>query len=151
MTQKNIAFYFFLIMGTAFLIACGDSVESESPPITAGGQFIGPNGGTKTSKDNKASVSIPVGAMSVEANITVEQAANPPSGSIGDAYEFDSGGIVFNLPVTIQILYDKANIPLGISASDLRLGKVVNGQWQMVSGINCQYKFKCGKRNYKQF
>lgn len=134
MIQKSFVFYFLLILGTVFWTACGGKVEPETPPPTAGGQLIGSNGGTKTSNDSKASVSIPVGALSVETDITVEKAANPPSGNIGDAYEFGPDGIAFNQPVTIQISYDNANIPSGISASDLRLGKVVNDQWQTLPG-----------------
>lgn len=75
----------FIILLALFLTACGGGGGGGTPSAGGGGQVIGPNGGAKTSNDQKASVTIPAGALSEEKVVTVEKASNSPSGNIGDA------------------------------------------------------------------
>lgn len=114
------------------LTACGGGGGGS----TGGGApiGIGPNGGTITSSDGKASATIPAGALSQDTVITVAVASNPPSGNIGTAYEFGPAGTVFSQPVSIAITYDAAALPSDTNESDLKLGKLVNNQWEEVSG-----------------
>lgn len=119
-----------IVLSTLLLTACGGGGGKNKS------EKIGPIGGTATSGDGKASVTIPADALSNETAITVAPASNPPAGNIGTAYEFGPSGTAFNKPVTISIGYDEAALPSGIAESDLRMGTAVNGQWQAVSNSN---------------
>lgn len=119
-----------IVLSTLLLTACGGGGGKNKS------EKIGPVGGTATSGDGKASVTIPADALSNETAITVAPASNPPAGNIGTAYEFGPSGTTFNKPVTISIGYDEAALPSGVAESDLRMGTAVNGQWQAVSNSN---------------
>lgn len=116
-----------LVLGALLLTACGGGGGG------AGGQVIGSNGGTKTSDDGKASVTIPAGALSEEKAITVAPANNPPNGNIGTAYDFGPSGTQFVKPVTITLKYNETDLA-GTDESLLRLGVVENGNWVVVAG-----------------
>lgn len=120
-----------IVLSTLILTACGGGGGSNGKQTG-----IGPAGGTATSNDGKASVTIPAEALSKETAITVTHASNPPAGNIGTAYEFGPSGTTFSKPVTISIGYDETALPSGVVESDLRMGTAVNGQWQAVSNSN---------------
>jgi len=117
-----------LVCGSLFfgLAACG-----------GGGGGGGSTSGDETvasSNDGNAKVTIPNGSLAQPANLTVAAAPNPPAGHIGTAYEFGPEGTKFEKPVTISIAYDRTALPSGVTDSDLRLAKAVNGQWQEIAG-----------------
>ena len=128
--------FFLPIIIAALLTACGaggGGGNTESNTTNQESTGIGPNGGTVTSSDGKAKVVIPAGALTETANITVATVSNQPSGNMGAAYEVGPDGTTFNQPVTISVTYDEASLPSGVKESDLKLGAVINNQWEALS------------------
>ena len=120
-------FHVILLLCTiALLFGCG---SSESVDLSG---LIGPEGGTVTSSDGKASVSIPAGALAKKTSIVIRPVSDVPAGKIGPAYEFLPGDINFLIPVTVSISYNKAAIPSGLNESDLCLGIVVKATWDLI-------------------
>ena len=120
-------FHVILLLCTiALLFGCG---SSESVDLSG---LIGPEGGTVTSSDGKASVSIPAGALAKKTSIAIRPVSDVPAGKIGPAYEFLPGDINFLIPVTVSISYNKAAIPSGLNESDLCLGIVVKATWDLI-------------------
>ena len=115
-----------LLCTIALLFGCG---SSESVDLSG---LIGPEGGTVTSSDGKASVSIPAGALAKKTSIAIRPVSDVPAGKIGPAYEFLPGDINFLIPVTVSISYNKAAIPSGLNESDLCLGIVVKATWDLI-------------------
>jgi hypothetical protein len=95
---------------------------------------IGPAGGTVVSADGLAEVVIPPGALSSVVDITIRVASAPPAGHVGTAYEFGPDGTTFAAPVTITIVYDEADLPVGAVEADIRLGTVASGAWAAAAG-----------------
>ncbi len=110
---------FILFCSIAMLSSCG-STEVED---YAG---IGPEGGTVTSSDGKASVNIPPDALVKKTQVSIKPVSEVPAGHIWAPYEFLPDGINFLKPVTISISYEKDTLPSGLKESDLRLGKINN-------------------------
>src|SRR3989337_2563490 len=104
----------------ALLSGCG---SSESVDLSG---LIGPEGGTVTSSDGKASVSIPPDALAKKTQVSINPVSEVPAGHIWAPYEFLPDGINFLKPVTISISYEKDTLPSGLKESDLRLGKINN-------------------------
>ncbi|HIG93797.1 TPA: hypothetical protein HA234_06385, partial [Candidatus Woesearchaeota archaeon] len=130
-TFRKISVLVFLIFVLPiFLTTCG-SGGGGGNPVSSSNSGIGADGGTITSGDVKAKVVIPAGALTEATDITVEIASGTQPGNIGAAYEFGPSGISFNQPVTITISYDEGNLA-GANEADLKLGKVVNNQWQAI-------------------
>src|SRR5581483_3682729 len=121
-----------LFLLTVLLSACGGGGGEQ--PGSGTPLMIGPSGGSKTSSDGRASVSIPAGALSQDSVISVTVASSSVSGNIGPVYDFGPSGTTFNQPVTISISYDESALPSGVTESDLRLGTVNNNRWEMVTG-----------------
>lgn len=130
-----------LLSAVAITASCGGGGGGSSDSGGGGGgggggsaTTIGPNGGTVTSSDGKASVNIPAGALSQETAITVDSIVSPGPGNIGTVYKFAPEGTSFNLPVIASIRYDDAALPQGVSEQNLKLRTFVNNQWQEVAG-----------------
>jgi len=118
-----------LFCSIALLSSCGSTEGVDY----SGSFFIGPEGGTVTSSDGKASVSIPAGALAKKTVIAIKPASGVPAGNIGPAYEFLPGDINFLSPVTVSISYDESVIPSGLNESDLCVGIVVNSIWYQIT------------------
>jgi len=116
----------FLLLSVLF-ISCGGSVENGQSLV-----MVGPDGGTVTSPDGKASVMIPPGALSQNVSIRITPTSSQPSLSINSSYQFEPSGIVFAQPVTISILYDETTLSPDINESNLVLGKLFVGGWVSV-------------------
>jgi len=112
-------------------ISCGTS-SGVGPP--AAGVPVGPAGGSATSVDGLATVTVPAGALDTTLAITVAPAAGAPIGAAGPAYDYGPDGTTFGLPVTLRLPFDPAALPAGVSASQLRLGHAVGGVWTEVPG-----------------
>ncbi|MCI0528344.1 MAG: hypothetical protein L0Y56_12965, partial [Nitrospira sp.] len=124
-----------VVVGFCILIAAGCSGGGNAGVAGGGGSTgIGPAGGLVTSDDGTASVNIPPGALSQETTIIALTVSNPASGNIGPAYDFGPNGTTFNQPVTISFTYDDTALPSGTNETDLKLGNLVNNQWQEVAG-----------------
>jgi hypothetical protein len=84
---------------------------------------VGAGGGTVNGNDG-TSVTIPMGALSSDANITitsVEVAAPTGTVIVGPAYDFGPAGTQFAQPVTITLPFDSAKLPMGRTASEIRI------------------------------
>jgi len=107
---------------------------SPSPsPFMPSGSWIGFGGGSVISQNQKATVTIPRGALATSTMITIDETTQRSVG-LNNGYRFGPEGQHFDLPVTIAINYDAESLPANVRASDLRLGKFVNGKWQEVPG-----------------
>jgi len=99
----------------------GDVDESDGSTSAV----IGNAGGTATSSDGRAVITIPAGALSGDTLISIM--TNSISGSLGTPYTFAPEGILFNKQVTVTISYADADIPDGASAASILLAKQYNG------------------------
>jgi alpha-tubulin suppressor-like RCC1 family protein len=116
-----------MVLGVLFVLA-GCSGEGSDGGSASEGTVIGSGGGTVTSQDGKASVTIPAGALASNRSITVEPLANPPAGAIA-AFDLGPDGLQFSQPVTVTIAYDEASLPAGVAETDLFLRTFENGVW----------------------
>ena len=82
-----------------------------------------------------AVVHLPKGALETDTSITIKEAANPPAGFVGTAYEFGPDGTNFLKDVTITIFYDEADLPTTANEADLQLATVENDAWKDVDGF----------------
>ncbi|MCU0648510.1 MAG: hypothetical protein MUF00_10975 [Gemmatimonadaceae bacterium] len=96
------------------------------------GQRVGPSGGL-VQLPSGPRLSVPAGALAAERFITATPATNlPPTNRPlipGTAFDFGPDGLVFARPVTLTIPYDPANVPRGVAEDELRIHKVVGGQY----------------------
>ena len=103
---------------------------------------IGSDGGSTTSQDGNATVTVPAGALSEELEITVVPAppSTLPTGDAaaglvpGTAFVFGPEDTEFDVPVEIVITFDPATVPFEIDPARLRLHVVVDGEWELVTG-----------------
>lgn len=112
----------------------GGGGSSSSTPF--GGKkvesTIGPAGGTLTSSDGNVVVVVPAGALAAETLLFVEPAASPPSGALL-AVELGPTGTAFAVPAQITISFASLKVDK-LDFETLRLGTVVAGKWQTVTG-----------------
>jgi hypothetical protein len=102
------------------LFALGCTSEGAQINIT---KSVGAAGGTVTGGDG-TSVNIPMGALSNDANITINSVSvTAPMGTVlvGPAYDFGPEGTQFSTPVTITLPFDSAKIPTGRTSADIRI------------------------------
>ncbi len=95
-------------------------------------KMIGPSGGTVSHSDG-TSVTIPTGALSSAANITITSVDAPaPAGTVivGPAYDFGPEGTTFASPVTITLPIDASKIPAGRTANDVLIYTAARGSSQ---------------------
>ena len=95
------------------------------------GAVIGSSGGTISMPGGNATLTVPPGALNSDVIISVSQGTGEnPSGILpGSIYDFEPSGTQFALPVTINIKYDPAQLPAGISESNLKLAYESDGNW----------------------
>lgn len=96
------------------MVGCAQTEEEPAPQSTAIGEpiagmttisnTIGPSGGTVTSSDQRVTVTIPEGALSADATISVQPISNFAHGGIGVAYRM-TGAETFQKPVTLIFTY----------------------------------------------
>ena len=95
------------------------------------GAVIGTSGGTLSTSGGIATLAVTPGALNSDTIISVSQGTGEnPSGILpGSIYDFEPSGTQFALPVTINIKYDPAQLPAGISESNLKLAYESDGNW----------------------
>jgi probable HAF family extracellular repeat protein len=110
---------------------------------------IGPDGGTTVVGDGAVSFTIPRGAVSETVQInatptTLPEDAPPHVG--GTVWDFGPDGLVFDRPVTVSLQYDPALIPPGVDEAELRIHKLVDGEFveQEESAIDTDRKVATG-------
>ena len=90
---------------------------------TAGQASIGPSGGTVTSADGTATVTIPAGALAKTVTITVAPATGGVSPAsvtlVGQAFTFGPEGQQFSAPAKVTLTYDPAELPSGKTSSGI--------------------------------
>ncbi|MBQ5946806.1 N-acetylmuramoyl-L-alanine amidase [Massilia sp. ST3] len=103
---------------------------------------IGPSGGT-VGIPGGASVTIPPGALTTPVTITVSELANhpstlPPGGKhVGKVYSFEPHGLVFQVPVTLNLPYDPALIAPSLTEGDVAVGfQLPDGSIEMIGGYS---------------
>jgi hypothetical protein len=98
---------------------------------------VGSAGGTISAADGSLTLDFPAGALVGETVITIE----PTADAVGDAgivpglvFRFGPSGTTFQEPVALTVAYDPASLPAGIGEGDLRILKLVAGQWVQIDG-----------------
>jgi hypothetical protein len=101
---------------TFLAVGCG-----ETPAQINITKMIGSEGGTVSGSDG-TSLTVPMGALSTSANITISPiTVTPPAGTVlvGPAYDFQPEGTQFAQSVTIALPFDSAKIPTGLTSADI--------------------------------
>ena len=101
----------------ALSIAVGDAV------------LVGPGGGQVSAADGAVNLDFPADALTEAAFVGAEPTTDLPVGAEpirGTAFDFGPDGIVFDVPVTLTIGYDPADVPPGVTEEELRLYKLVD-------------------------
>lgn len=95
---------------------------------------VGPGGGTVATADGMVALSIPSGALSTAASITVQPASGYPTGTSPVAAPVDLGptGTTFATPVTLTLGFDPTKLPPGVPPSALRLYTSDGTGWKVV-------------------
>lgn len=132
--------YQFLVIITVFLAVVFGGCQETPSIVTPAGiseEFkINENGGVLNAINAPVSIAFMGNALSTNTTITVKTASSLPSDSKyidGTAYDFGPNGITFAQPVQLTIGYDPTKIPTEINEGTLRLAKLVDNQWQILS------------------
>ena len=105
-----------LIVALATGCSDGGSQVNITKPVGTGGGTVSGSDGT--------SVTIPMGALNSQANITISSiTVAAPAGTVivGPAYDFGPEGTTFAQPVTITLPIDPSKIPSGRTAADVKI------------------------------
>jgi hypothetical protein len=98
-----------VVAGVALTAACGGGGGDSPPPPAAPLNNLGPSGGTVSSSDGKAKLTVAAGALTASANVTLTAAppdANPaasPLFATGTSYQVESPNLSFASPAFIEI------------------------------------------------
>jgi hypothetical protein len=117
------------------LAACGDA--SDETPDAGPAPTVGPEGGTLTSIDGRATLVVPAGALAAPAAVTLMGIPGTSlplePGAVGQsAYHVAPDGVSFSRPATLSITYDLALGPAGASDHHLRLFTIAERRWQAI-------------------
>ncbi len=91
----------------AFCAALGMSAAAAGG-CDAGGEVIGPRGGTIASEDGRFSLDIPAGALDTEVELSIEKVECAFGDSIGSCYAVAPLGTTFLFP--IEVAYELADM-----------------------------------------
>jgi hypothetical protein len=111
---------------------------------------IGVSGGTLSSLDGKATVSIPAGALTKDTVIGIQPITNNAPGGLGIAYRMTPDGLTFSNPVSLTFKYDDGDLK-DTSAEALGVAfQRADGYWQWVSDpvIDTTAKTVTGKTSH---
>jgi hypothetical protein len=106
---------------TLAAVATFMSCKTSGTPASS---TIGTAGGTVTSSDGLATLTVSAGALSADTVITIAAASGVPSGAIGTAYEISPTGTAFLKPAGLVIALGTT-----AGAGRLAIGTVTSGQW----------------------
>ena len=106
---------------TLAAIATFMSCKTSGPSASS---TIGTAGGTVTSSDGLATLTISPGALSADTAITIAPTTGVPSGALGTAYEISPTGTLFIKPAGLVITLGATT-----GTGRLAIGTVTSGQW----------------------
>jgi len=117
---------------------CGDEEKTTAP---SAGTQIGPAGGRAVSVDERASLSVPAGALSGTITVTIDPKTSPPDPMwiVGTAYEFSPSDAQFSVPCTVSISYSAAQIPSKLDETDLRIVQHDGVGWVDLDGSTVDF------------
>lgn len=113
-------------------LSCGDT------PLGPTTVRVSPDGGTYEFLNGLVTMVVPAGAVESDTSLTARLARDvPSSGRLvgGSAVELEPDGMSFLLPVTLTVDLGSRKLPTGVRPTELRVFKVVNGQWQLAPGV----------------
>ena len=103
------------------------------------GEPVDPAGGEVSLAEGVVNLVFPPGAVSEAVFVTAGPATGLPAEPVpilGTAFDLGPDGILFDVPVTLTMQYDPANVPDGVPEEELRIHKLVDGSYiQMDAGV----------------
>jgi hypothetical protein len=117
---------------SATLAACtvvGSSAPIPDASVDTAQALIGAGGGTLSTPDGFATLTVPRGAVDHDVMFTVGPTAPPLPGAVGRAFEIGPAGTQFAAPATVSLRYTAGDLG-DASSADLIVATVVAGQWQ---------------------
>jgi len=122
-------------VGTATITATMGTKSATAVITVNAGAVIGAAGGTVTSADGNASVTIPAGALSSATNIAIVPTVAAPTTpvAVGQGYDLLPSGTTFTAPVTIKLKYNAASVPAGHAAGALQMRTQVGNAWNALA------------------
>lgn len=117
---------------TTIWVRSGSVSDSVGLAVHLRVQAVGSSGGTVSARGDSVSLAIPAGAIADQTPISIAPATDPPTspGLIpGTVYDLGPDGIRFQAPVALSLRIDPASLPPGVSVTDLRLHKRLEGRW----------------------
>ncbi|NNL29637.1 MAG: hypothetical protein HKO77_01375, partial [Gemmatimonadetes bacterium] len=97
------------------------------------GERAGSDGGVVELAGGQITLDLPAGALQGDVLLTATPTDDVPTGGPpivpGTAWDFGPDGIEFDHPVFMTIPFDPADVPSGVDPNELRIHKVVNGEF----------------------
>jgi hypothetical protein len=122
--------------GNATITATSGGRTGSVEYVVAPGGLVGAAGGQISTPGSTVALAIPAGAVPAETKVTIVAKAEPTGNEHaigGTTHEFGPSGIQFAQPVAMEHKYDPAKLPAGVSRASLRVAKLVNGAWQILT------------------
>ena len=119
--------------GSATITAAVDGISANATIVVA----TGPQGGTVRESGGTIILQFPAGAVSQPISVTASAVAGYPDQKrvvSGTVFDLGPDGTAFGEPVLLTIQYAEGSVPSGSSESDLRLYRLVDGEWAEVPG-----------------
>ncbi|MFC5412025.1 hypothetical protein ACFPMF_22060 [Larkinella bovis] len=112
----------------------GDVTEIGQPQGAAVSQTIGPEGGTLSTADGRARLTIPAGAVEKATTISIQPITNHTPQGVGQAYRFLPDGLQFKKPALLTFQYADSDVadsaPAALGIAYQRANKI----WYAVEG-----------------
>lgn len=124
-----------LLLVTAVCLTAGScAADATLPPTRVN---ITTSGGIIAFLNGLVTLTVPPGAVPRDTFVTVESATGVPSSGLlvsGTSLEFKPDGMTFLVPISAKVKVGSIQLPTGVRLSELRIHKVIGGQWVLVSG-----------------
>jgi hypothetical protein len=112
-----------------FVVSCAGGDSGVGPPLPPDTR-IGPSGGSTSSPDNRATLTVPAGSLSSPVQLSVTVLGSPPAGSFGPVYDIKPDGTQFNPPASLRLTLNPSELPAGVTSDRLRVATWRNGVWE---------------------
>lgn len=120
-----------LLIAGLLALACG------SEPLPPTNINITTAGGTISFLEGFLTIVVPAGAVAQDTFVSVRVVNDAPASPrlvTGTAVDLRPDGMVFLQPLTVKVDLGSRALPIGILPSELRIFKVIGGQWQSIAG-----------------